>query len=182
MKNHITVEELKQMILYTAQQVIRREEMLTKIDIVIGDGDHGKGMSLGFKEVMQELSQMQFSSTEEVFAATGNILIDTMGGASGVLFGTMFISGIVRRTANLTMDLQDFAEIFRCSLNAIKQRGGAKVGDKTMVDALEPAVVALENSVECKCGFCEGMEEAAAAAASGMEYTKTVKARFGREK
>lgn len=182
MKNHITVEELKQMILYTAQQVIRREEMLTKIDIVIGDGDHGKGMSLGFKEVMQELSQMQFASTEEVFAATGNILIDTMGGASGVLFGTMFISGIVRRTANLTMDLQDFAEIFRCSLNAIKQRGGAKVGDKTMVDALEPAVIALESSVERKCGFCEGMEEAAAAAASGMEYTKTVKARFGRAK
>lgn len=182
MKNHITIEELKQMILYTAEQVIKKEAFLTQIDIAIGDGDHGKGMTLGFKEVLCELPRMQFSSAEEVFVAAGNILIDTMGGASGVLFGTMFISGTVRRQASLTMDLQDFAEIFRYSLDAIKQRGGAKVGDKTMVDALEPAVIALEKSVEEKESFCAGMKKAAKASASGVEYTKRVKARFGRAK
>ena len=182
MKNHITVEELKQMILYTAEQVIRNEPFLTKIDSAIGDGDHGKGMTLGFKEVLYELSRMQFVSAEEVFVAAGNILIDTMGGASGVLFGTMFISGTVRRQPSLTMDLQDFAEIFRYSLDAIKQRGGAKVGDKTMVDALEPAVIALEKCVEEKEGFCTGMKRAAQACAVGVEYTKRVKARFGRAK
>jgi len=182
MKNHITVEELKQMILYTAEQVIQNEDLLTKIDIAIGDGDHGKGMTLGFKEVLRELSRMRFYSAEEVFVAAGNALIDTMGGASGVLFGTMFISGTVRRPASMTLDLQDLAEIFRCSLNAIMQRGGARVGDKTMVDALEPAVRALEKSVAARDGFCEGLKKAAAAARDGMEYTKTMKARFGRAK
>ncbi len=182
MKNHITVEELKQMILYVAEQVIKNEEYLTQIDLAIGDGDHGKGMSLGFREVRHELSRMQFANVEEVFVATGNILVDTMGGASGVLFGTMFISGTIRRQVGLTMDLQDFAEIFRCSLNAIKERGKAKCGDKTMVDALEPAVVALEKGVEKRRGLCEGMELAAKAAWEGVESTKNVQARFGRAK
>ncbi len=182
MKNHITIDELKRMILYTAEQVIRNEAFLTKIDIAIGDGDHGKGMTLGFTEVLRELPLMQFASAEEVFVAAGNVLIDTMGGASGVLFGTMFISGTVRRQPSLTMDLQDFAEIFRYSLDAIKQRGRARVGDKTMVDALEPAVLALEKSVAERDGFCEGMQKAARAAADGVEYTKSLKAHFGRAK
>ena len=182
MKNHITIEELRQMILYVPEQVMKNEALLTEIDSVIGDGDHGKGMTTGFKEVWQELSCMKFQSTEDVLVAVGNVLIDTMGGASGVLFGTMFISGTVRRPASLTMDLQDFAEIFRYSLNAIKKRGGAQIGDKTMVDALEPAVIALEKSVAERAGFCEGMKNAATAAAVGVEYTKNVKARFGRAK
>ena len=97
MKNHITIEELRQMILYVAEQVMKNETLLTEIDSVIGDGDHGKGMTTGFKEVWQELSCMKFQSTEDVLVAVGNVLIDTMGGASGVLFGTMFISGTVDR-------------------------------------------------------------------------------------
>lgn len=80
MKNHITIEELRQMILYVAEQVMKNETLLTEIDSVIGDGDHGKGMTTGFKEVWQELSCMKFQSTEDVLVAVGNVLIDTMGG------------------------------------------------------------------------------------------------------
>ena len=76
------------------------------------------------------------------------ILIDTMGGASGVLFGTMFISGIVDREKHETLDLCGFAEIFRKSLDALKKRGKAKVGDKTMIDAFEPAVCGLEEAAQ----------------------------------
>ncbi len=182
MKNHITVEELKRMILYVASHMVANEKKLTAIDSTIGDGDHGHGIAHGFGEVSSELPKMEFASAEEVLLATGNLLLDTMGGASGVLFGTLFISGTVKRQPSLTMDLQDFAEIFRHSLDSIMQRGKAHVGDKTMVDSLEPAVRALEEGVREKKSFCEGFRMAAASAKKGAEYTKELRARFGRAK
>ena len=87
-------EELKEMFLAVADKIIQSEDMLTKIDMQIGDGDHGTGMALGFRNVRKELESAEPDSAEEVFKLVGMTLLDTMGGASGVLFGTVFISGI----------------------------------------------------------------------------------------
>ncbi|MFC2281541.1 MAG: DAK2 domain-containing protein, partial [Treponema socranskii subsp. buccale] len=146
MKNDLNAADLKKMFLFTAQKIVDSEPYLTEIDSVIGDGDHGTGMALGFSYVIKELPQKKCESAEDVVSSVGLILIDTMGGASGVLFGTMFISGIVDREKHETLDLCGFAQIFRKSLDALKKRGKAKVGDKTMIDAFEPAVCGLEEA------------------------------------
>jgi len=182
MKDSMNVDQLKSMFLSVAQKVVDSEEFLTEIDIKIGDGDHGIGMSTGFKGVLRELPKSELSGAEDVFKTVGTILLDTMGGASGVLFGTMFISGIIKRPVSEELYLSDFAEIFRKSLDALQQRGKAHIGDKTMVDAFEPAVIGLEDSAEKGLSLIEGLRIAAEKAKAGMEYTKEVKAKFGRAK
>ena len=143
----ITAEQVKRMMEEVARKVVDSEPYLTEIDLKIGDGDHGTGMKRGFSAVLEMLSDLEPQSCEGVFQAVGTCLLDTMGGASGVLFGTVFISGIVKREERESFQLRDFAVIFSTALSSLKMRGRAKVGDKTMVVALEPAVFALEESV-----------------------------------
>ncbi|WP_027352321.1 dihydroxyacetone kinase subunit DhaL [Lacrimispora indolis] len=178
----LNTEQVKQLFLYAADGIVKSEPYLTEIDMKIGDGDHGTGMELGFKAVLEQLPSLEAKSVESVFQELGRILLDTMGGASGVLFGTMFISGVIRRKPSPYYELSDFAESFRISLDAIMQRGKARVGDKTMVDALEPAVAALEYAASQGLDIHEGFFMAAEAAKKGVEYTKEIKARFGRAK
>lgn len=183
MINQMNAEQLREMFLFVAQRIVDSEEYLTEIDLKIGDGDHGIGMSVGFRGVIKELPRIEkFASAENVFKELGTILLDTMGGASGVLFGTMFISGIVKREEHDTIDMKGFAEIFRTSLNALQERGKAKIGDKTMVDSFEPAVIAMEEAAAKALSIKDGLRLAAKSAKEGMEYTKEVKARFGRAK
>lgn len=178
----MNAEECRQMFLSVAARMIDSEKMLTEIDEKIGDGDHGTGMALGFRNVKKELEQLGEVSIEEIFKTVGMTLLDTMGGASGVLFGTVFISGISPCDPHFEMELDGFAKIFRKSLDALKRRGKAKTGDKTMVDALEPAVIALEEGTESGMMIAEGFRSAALAAKKGMEKTKEYKAKFGRAK
>ena len=175
-------EECRQMFLSVADKMISSEQMLTEIDELIGDGDHGTGMAFGFRNVKKELQKSSVATAEEVFKTVGMTLLDTMGGASGVLFGTVFISGITSRKEQTELVLKDFAEIFRQSLEALKKRGKAKCGDKTMVDAFEPAVEALEESVRMGTDLKEGLANAAGAAKRNMEETKKYRAKFGRAK
>lgn len=178
----MNADELKKMFTYVAEQVIDNEEYLTVIDKRIGDGDHGTGMSLGFREVKKELNSKDFTNVNDVFQCVGMTLLDTMGGASGVLFGTVFISGIVGLEAREDIDLAGFAGIFEKSLAALKRRGKASVGDKTMVDAFEPAADALLEGTKSGLTLLEGFERAAEKAREGKEYTKQCVARFGRAK
>jgi dihydroxyacetone kinase-like protein len=184
----LTPSQVDKMFLAVAENIVKNEAYLTEIDMKIGDGDHGTGMALGFGAVLNAPtlnlagSAGEYPSVEAVFQALGTVLLDTMGGASGVFFGTMFISGTIRRKPSAVFRLVDFAECFRISLDAIKQRGKARVGDKTLVDALEPAVIALEKAAAEDVDLIEGFKLAADAAKAGMEYTKEIKARFGRAK
>ncbi len=182
MKASLTASDLQKMFGYVAQQMIDSEEYLTVIDKKIGDGDHGTSMSLGFKEVQKELNGKEFGSINEVFHCVGMTLLDTMGGASGVLFGTVFISGIIGLEQVKEIDLQGIAGIFQRSLVALKKRGKAQIGDKTMVDAFEPAVRGLQEAVSLGIGLAEGFNRAAKQAEAGKEYTKQCVAKFGRAK
>lgn len=176
----INKEELKAMMLYVSGRVVESEPFLTEIDLKIGDGDHGTGMKRGFTQVIKELRDYEPSSGEDVFRLVGTTLLDSMGGASGVLFGTVFISGLTKRDQHDSLDLSDFYQIFSQSLEALKKRGRAKIGDKTMVDALEPAVAGLRQGAEAGEDLGAGLARAKEGAEQGVEYSKTVKARFGR--
>lgn len=182
MKDKLTIDDLKQIFNGVARQIIENEDYLTLIDKKIGDGDHGTNMALGFREVQKELHSGNFNTINDVFHCVGMTLLDSMGGASGVLFGTVFISGIVGLEPLKEIDLTGLSQIFQGSLTALKKRGKANIGDKTMVDAFEPATLALIEASNNKLSLKEGLNKAAEQAREGMEYTKKCVARFGRAK
>lgn len=174
-------EQAKDMMIYVADAVINAKPMLTEVDSKIGDGDHGIGMEGGLKKAKAKLQKMEeIGSVYEPFETAGKAMLMSMGGASGVIFGSMFLAGAKGQEAKEELTAQDFAGLMERSLKAIQDRGKAQVGDKTMVDALSPAVDAMKESEEE--GFTCMLQKAEEAARLGMEYTKTIEARFGRAK
>lgn len=174
-------EQVKSMLLYVAERVIDSKDFLTEVDSRIGDGDHGIGMERGMKNAREKLLGM--GAVTDVYAPffeMGRTMLMTMGGASGVIFGTMFSGGAKGKTPQKTMDCPRLAELMCGSLAKIKERGQAQPGDKTMVDAMQPAVEAM-----LACGgsdLGEMLEQAASAAKQGMEATRDYQAKFGRAK
>jgi len=179
MQNTLNAKEAKEMLLYVADKVIEQKPLLTDIDSAIGDGDHGIGMAGGMQKAKDKLMQQDFEDVYEVFLTAGKAMLMSMGGASGVIFGSLYMAGAKgEQGSELTADA--LARMERKSLEAIKERGKASVGDKTMVDALEPAVIAMETNADK--GLYEMLKAAEQAAAQGVEDTKEYIAKFGRAK
>ena len=173
------VDETLKMVIAACDAIIASEPQLTEIDRKIGDGDHGTGMALGMKTAKEALlAKGTFETVNDVFKTAGMAMLNSMGGASGVIFGSFFLGGIKGKAAITELDGKTFQSIMKDSLEAIKKRGGASVGDKTMVDALEPAVLAMAD--KDSDSIAEMMAVAAAAAAEGVEATKQQIAKFGR--
>jgi dihydroxyacetone kinase phosphoprotein-dependent L subunit len=173
-------EEAKKMVAYTADKIIESKPFLTELDSRIGDGDHGIGMAGGMQKAKDSVLKAENSgNVYGVFEKAGRAML-TMGGASGVLFGSLFTAGAKGREARTELTPRDLAALFEGGLLAVKERGKAAPGDKTMVDALEPAVEAMKrHSGE---GFVPMLKAAAAAAGEGAEATKNYTAKFGRAK
>ena len=171
----------KAMLLRVADAVIDAEPMLTKIDSDIGDGDHGIGMKGGLKRAHTELMLLDDSENAYApFSAAGSAMLMNMGGASGVIFGSMLMAGAADQPPKAALTAQDFAEMMGRSLEAIQSRGHAQVGDKTMVDALSPAVDAMRRCAGQ--GIPAMLRAAEQAAHAGMESTRNFEAKFGRAK
>lgn len=177
----LNAEKAKGMLIYVADQIIASKSYLTEVDSAIGDGDHGIGMAGGMQKVKAKLGEREaFDNVFEVFTAAGKAMLMSMGGASGVIFGSLYLAGAKQMEAAQAMTPADFAAMERLSLTAIKDRGKASVGDKTMVDAMEPAVEAMEANKTADWAAFFGSAEAAAR--QGVENTKQYQARFGRAK
>lgn len=180
MSDRLTIKETVEMLQNTAEAIVENEPLLTRIDIETGDGDHGTGMKTGFSAVSKMLKREMFQTVPQLFRAVGLKLLDEMGGASGVLFGTLFISGLSEFKTEDALALRDFAAALTKSTEAIMARGGAAVGDKTMIDSLYPAVTALREAAERGESFEIALGKAAAAAEQGTERTKDMTAKRGR--
>ncbi len=177
----LNVFDSKNMLLHIAEKIIANKPYLTEIDSAIGDGDHGIGMAGGMQKARKKLMQMENTENAyEIFEAAGKAMLMSMGGASGVIFGSLFLAGAKDVDAKAELSAEDLAKMERKSLVAIQERGKAEVGDKTMVDALAPAVEALEANSDK--GLLEMLKAAEEAARQGMEESKKYTAKFGRAK
>ena len=176
----LSIEQTRKMLEKVCEAVIANKPYLTEVDSKIGDGDHGIGMAGGMEKAKEALEKEdEFDSVNAVFKTMGMTMLNSMGGASGVIFGTMFLGGIRGKEKMEELNCDNFPRIMRDALEAVKKRGQAQVGDKTMVDAFEPAVIAMEGSR----GNLEKMLQAASeAAARGVEDSKKYMAKFGRAK
>lgn len=177
----LSAEDARNMLLYIADKVIAKKPYLTEIDSVIGDGDHGIGMAGGMQKAKKKLLKMQGEENAyAVFETAGQAMLMSMGGASGVIFGSLYLAGAKGMEPKAVLTADDLAGMERKSLAAIQERGKAEVGDKTMVDALAPAVEALEANRDKS--LLEMLKAAEEAARQGMEDTKKYIAKFGRAK
>ena len=171
-------EELGALIGAMAQRVAAERDALNRLDAALGDGDHGTSISTAFAVAVEDIEALEYASLSAIWLATAKALMNRMGGASGAIFGTFFLKGVasLRDVDRLSNNLM--AELLSAGLNGVKARGKAAVGDKTMVDALEPAVAAFEAADD----FGAAWAAAAAVARSGAESTRELIARQGRAK
>src|SRR5215207_3179418 len=146
---------------------------LTKLDSEIGDGDHGNNMHRGFQAALERLDTADPSTPADVLKAVSMALISKVGGAAGPLYGTAFLRASTALSDKEEVSAEDAAESLEAALGGIKQRGKAEVGDKTIVDALEPAVEAAREAAEAAGeGNVAGVFRSAAdAAEEGVEST-----------
>ena len=152
---------------------------LTKLDSEIGDGDHGNNMNRGFQAALERLDDADPSTPADVLKAVYMALISKVGGAAGPLYGTAFMEASKALEDKDDVSAQDATEALEAALGGVKKRGKAEVGDKTIVDALEPAVEAAKEAAGE--GSVAGVFRAAATAAEeGAESTVPMTARKGR--
>lgn len=176
----LNAEEVKYIIYGIADAIESNKEYLTELDSAIGDADHGINMSKGFHAVSIKLKSYIDEDIGALLKMVGMTLISTVGGASGPLYGTAFMKAGAYASGKMEINLYDFTEMVSAGLEGIKMRGKAVLGDKTMIDAIEPALNTL--SEQCKLNLPAGdvLETAKEAAKYGVECTKAMEARKGR--
>jgi phosphoenolpyruvate---glycerone phosphotransferase subunit DhaL len=151
---------------------------LTKLDSEIGDGDHGTNMNRGFQAALERLEGSDPATPADVLKAVSMALISKVGGAAGPLYGTAFLRASTALGEKEEVSGEDAAAALEAALAGIKQRGKAEAGDKTIVDALQPAVEAAKNAGPGSAA--EVLRAAADAAKEGAESTVPLVARKGR--
>ena len=154
-----------------------KADYLNQLDQELGDGDHGSTIGRGSDAAIHDLQARTFATVNQQFEAIGSAMMNSMGGASGILFGVLFRSAR-NCPASETMDATTLAGFLRRGLNDLKRKSPAGVGDKTMMDALVPAVEALE--AKQAEPLAKALRSATSAAKQGAQSTVGMLARFGR--
>lgn len=173
-------EQVRQMLLSCTDRIIRNASYLTRIDSAIGDGDHGIGMKNGMMAAQRYLnSAARENNVYALYKNMAEAMQQAMGGASGMIFSTLFAGNAAEKDPAMEIVPVDLADRMKAGLKAIQELGHAEVGDKTMVDALSPAVDAMQENTG---SFEEMLRAGEAGAKAGMERTKDFAARFGRAK
>lgn len=163
-----------------AATIAENKDYLVQLDSAIGDADHGVNMDRGFQAAIKKMPEIADKDIGTIFKTVGMTLLSTVGGAGGPLYGTFFLHAGMKTAGKMEMSLEDWAEALEAALEGVVMRGKANVGDKTMVDALVPAVDALKQVIEKKQAANNALLMSANAAKKGMEDTIPLVARKGR--
>jgi phosphoenolpyruvate---glycerone phosphotransferase subunit DhaL len=177
-KAELTIAEATAMFLQVAQHMQQSQDLLTQADKAIGDGDHGIGMARGFAAVQAKLEASPPASIADLLKATGMALLTSIGGASGVIFGTLYRGGARNLASETIFNSEALSRMLTDGLAAVQERGKASPGDKTMVDALAPA--AAKAAQTAALSLDAALPPVAEAARLGMEETKGMIAATGK--
>lgn len=165
-----------------ADAVSEAKAQLTLLDSEVGDGDHGINMNAAMQAAAAQTAQLADPTPAQVLKTAGTAVMNEMGGASGVIFGSFFRGGGRAVRDKESLNLADVATLMHAGLAEVQKRGKAQPGDKTMVDALAAAVTAVQQAVENQLTLVEAVDLAAKAAVRGAESTRDMVAQFGRAK
>lgn len=163
-----------------ARAISENGQYLSDLDAAIGDADHGINMDRGMTAVLAALDETTPADMAALCKQVGMTLVKSVGGASGPLYGTFFLRmAPVLGTAD-SVSATDFAKALRAGVDGVVQRGRAESGDKTMFDALAPAIDALDSALSSGADLAHGLSAASAAAEKGRDATELMVARKGR--
>jgi dihydroxyacetone kinase-like protein len=168
----VTSSQFRDWIVRFADEMATHRTELTQLDTAIGDGDHGTNMDRGMRKAVERLESLEDGDIGASLKAVGMALVSSVGGAAGPLYGTLFMQMGSATAGRSELDLPGFADALDAGVQGVRARGKAEPGDKTMVDALLPAVDALRNGGD--------VAAAADAAEQGMKATIPLVARKGR--
>jgi phosphoenolpyruvate---glycerone phosphotransferase subunit DhaL len=163
-----------------AAHIDEQKDYLTQLDAAIGDADHGANMHRGLKAVLAKKTDLQNTDIGALLKAVAMTLISTVGGASGALYGTFFLQASTMAVNRTELSPGEFGAVLEKGLAGIVLRGKAVVGDKTMIDALQPAIEAYKHSVESGETLEQALSKAVSAAEDGLKSTVPLVARKGR--
>lgn len=163
-----------------AKKIEAEKDYLTQLDNEIGDGDHGINLARGFEAVEKKLPSLAGGDIGALLKGVGMQLVSTVGGASGPLYGTAFMKAGMACKGLTELDGPAFIKAMEAAVDGIKMRGKATEGEKTMLDALCPALKVMQDEVAAGKSLKEALQDAAVAAEKGVEYTKTIIATKGR--
>lgn len=181
MSDEITLVRIKRMFAEAGKQIRQEHENLSHLDSIGGDGDHGTAMLLAFEKLDEAVQENDAKAMNVWLKDAGWSVLEVGGGASTALLGT-FIAGMGDAEIGDECGCKSLAESFHAGLRALGKQTKAKPGDKTMMDALVPAIGAFGAGAAAACTAAQAMEMAAEAARKGAESTSEMVARFGRAK
>ncbi|WP_022819560.1 dihydroxyacetone kinase subunit DhaL [Fusobacterium russii] len=163
-----------------ADEIIKNEEYLTELDREIGDGDHGVNMARGFTEIKNQLVNFKDLPVSDVFTKMGMILLTKVGGASGAIYGTAFMSAGTFLKGKMEFNNQILLGTLNSMIEGIQKRGKAVQGEKTMLDTIMPTYSFLEKSFSDGKSLKDIKNETIEAAKKSMEATENIVATKGR--
>jgi dihydroxyacetone kinase-like protein len=176
----ITADQIIAWIERYSNRIAEEKDLLTKLDSDIGDADHGNNMHRGFQAVLAKKADLQGKDIGALLKVVAMTLISTVGGAAGALYGTFFLQASSVTTGKTELTPEDFLLVLEKGLAGIVLRGKAAIGDKTMVDALHPAVKACRRAIQANEPLDHALAQAVAAAEAGLKSTIPLMARRGR--
>jgi dihydroxyacetone kinase-like protein len=176
----LTIDRLVEWLAAFRDAVTEQRAWLTELDSAIGDADHGANMARGMAAVMDKLDQGHPATVDELFKSVGMTLVSSVGGASGPLYGTFFLRMGMSAGAVPSLDGPALAAALRAGLDGIVARGKAEAGDKTMFDAVSPAIDALDAALASGSSIADATRAASDAALVGRDATEPLVARKGR--
>ena len=156
------------------------KDYLSELDGAIGDGDHGDNMAKCFREVKKKLAETTATDMNTLFNDVGMVVLNSVGGAMGALYGTFFLKMAQESTGKKELGLDDLVRIFQTAEQGILDIGKASLGDKTLLDTLAPAVRSLEQSAKDGLSLSDAMASFEQAAQKGMQSTTDMLAKMGR--
>lgn len=178
--NTITHDALAEMLRGAAAEIRENHEWLSRLDSVGGDGDHGTTMVRAMARMEEALASSVSGKIHTLLNDVGWAILGVDGGATGPLLGMFFVSMASAAEGLEALDAGDVAALFEAGLTGMRAQTKAQPGDKTLIDALVPAVEALRAAAEPGADILEALHLAAEAAEAGAKLTSTMQARFGR--
>jgi dihydroxyacetone kinase-like protein len=176
----ITSTEVRDWIRGYAAAVTEHRAELVRLDTAVGDGDHGTNMERGMRKAVEKVDDTAGEDIGALLKAVGMALVSSVGGAAGPLYGTLFLQMGMASAGRDELDLAGWTAALEAGVKGVQARGKAEPGDKTMIDALVPALEALRAAADDGSGLDDALRRSADAAEEGMRATIPLEARRGR--
>jgi phosphoenolpyruvate---glycerone phosphotransferase subunit DhaL len=173
-------KDLEFVVQVIAKSVLENEQYFSELDGVVGDADFGYSIARGFEKVLQEWDNLDHSLPGNFLKKIAQVIMGSVGGVSGSIWGTAFLRAGMCLGTKEQLERADVVPMFRAAIEGIKKRGNTDVGDKTLLDALVPAVDRLEKAFNEGKDTTTALEEAAVVARESAEATRPMLAKKGR--